>query len=330
MPIHFFYGNEDFLIEKEINKLKQEILKGDVNELNYRVVDNPSFSLFSELIRTNAMMFGEIIILIKCSKYFLESKSKVTLDDKQTKELIEAFNNVSDRVHLILLCSTPKNEVKKPDSRKKLYKELIKITSPQEFQQYRAYEEYKIIPIIKKLAKELDIIINDKECSLLIQTIGASLRDIYMQLEKLKLFAYPEKQITSKMVKEIVSANSDVFQLLDLILAKKYTESLNLISDLLQKEHYLPILALLQTNLSNLVKMKIYSSSMGSFDLMTKLKMKSEYVVKLNLEKIANIPLEELIRLKLNLSKAEYNLKTGIITDPICAFEMMLLEGINK
>ena len=75
MPIHFLWGDEDFLIERSINKLKKEILGLDINELNYRVVDNPNFPLFLELIRTNAMMFGDVIIQIKCQKYFLESKN---------------------------------------------------------------------------------------------------------------------------------------------------------------------------------------------------------------------------------------------------------------
>ena len=83
MPIHFLWGDEDFLIERSINKLKKEILGDDVNELNYRAVDNPNFSLFSELIRTNAMMFGDIVVQIKCQKYFLETKTKEKLDDKQ-------------------------------------------------------------------------------------------------------------------------------------------------------------------------------------------------------------------------------------------------------
>ena len=76
MPIHFLWGDEDFLIERSINKLKKEILGDNVNELNYRAVDNPNFSLFSELIRTNAMMFGDVVIQIKCQKYFLETKTK--------------------------------------------------------------------------------------------------------------------------------------------------------------------------------------------------------------------------------------------------------------
>ena len=150
MPIHFLWGDEDYLIEGSINKLKKEILKDDVNELNYRAVDNPGFSLFSELLKTNAMMFGDIVIQIKCQKYFLETKSKEKLDDKQTQELILALNNISDKVHIILVCPTPRGEKKKPDSRKKLYKEILKLTKPEEFPSYKSYEEYKIR---KKTAK---------------------------------------------------------------------------------------------------------------------------------------------------------------------------------
>ena len=258
MPIDFLWGDEDFLIEKAVNKIKNEVLKEDVNELNYRLVDNPSFSLFSELLRTNAMMFGDVVIVIKCQKYFLESKSKEKLDDKQTQELISALNNISDRVHFILVCPTPRGEKKKPDSRKKLYKEILKLTKPQEFPSYKSYEEYKLIPIVKKMASELDLKINQDEASLLIQTVGTSLRDISTQLEKLKLYAYPENLITLDMIKNVVSVNCDIFNLVDLILEKKYTDALSLIFDITQKEHYLLSLAFIQTVFTNLLKIKIY------------------------------------------------------------------------
>lgn len=327
MPLHFFFGNEDFLIEKEINKLKKEILQGNVNELNYRSVDNPSFSLFSELLRTNAMMFGDLVILIKCQKYFLETKGKITLDEKQTKELMSAFNNISDRVHIILLCPTPKGEDKKPDSRKKLYKELIKIAPPQEFKQFKSYEEGKIIPIIKKLAKELDIEIDNSNCSLLIQISGTSIRDLYNQLEKLKLYSYPNKTIETKTIKELALSTTDVFEIADLVIKKDYEKALSLISDVLQKEHYLPLLALLQTNFSNFLKLKIYSKTLNSFELMTKLKYRSDFIMKKILGKIKDVPEHELLRLKLNLTEAEFKLKTGEIKDPITAFSLAFLEN---
>ncbi len=321
MPIDFLWGDEDYLIEKAVNKIKDEVLKGDVNELNYRLVDNPSFSLFSELLRTNAMMFGDIVVVIKCQKYFLESKSKEKLDDKQNQELISALNNISDRVHFVLVCPTPRGDKKKPDSRKKLYKEILKLTKPQEFPSYKSYEEYKLIPIVKKMASELELKINQDEASLLVQTVGTSLRDISVQLEKLKLYAYPDNIITSEMIKNVVSVNCDIFNLVDLILEKKYTDALSLIFDITQKEHYLVSLAFIQTVFANLLKIKIYSKMMSTFDLAVKLNQ-SEFIVKKNIQKLSKVSLDELIRLKINLSDAEYKLKTGTLKDPLCAYEM--------
>lgn len=326
MPIHFLWGDEDYLIERAANKIKQEILGKDINPLNYRAVDNPNFSLFSELLRTNAMMFGDIVIQIKCPKYFLESKNKEKLDDKQTQELINALNDISDRVHLILICPTPRGEKKKPDSRKKLYKEIQKLTKPLEFPSYRSYEEYKLIPVIKKMADEIGLKINQSEASLLIQTSGASLRDISCQLEKLKLYAHPQTLITSDMINNIVSSNSDIFSLADLILKKDWARAINLINEILQKEHFLPSLAFLQTTITNLLKTKLYQGTMSTFDLAVKLNQ-NEFVVKKNMEKLAKTALEDLINLKINLTYAEYNLKTGAIKDPITAYEMAFLGG---
>ena len=326
MPVYFLWGDEDYLIEKRAQNIKKEILKNDINELNYRAVDNPSFSLFSELLRTNAMMFGDVVIQIKCAKYFLESKNKEKLDDKQTKELIDAINNISERIHIILICPTPRGEKKKPDSRKKLYKELIKITKPEEYQSYKTYEEYKLIPVIKKIANEKGLKINQNECSLIIQTVGSSLRDIANQLEKLKLYAYPNDLITPEMIKDIVSNNTDIYNLVDLILKKDYKQALYDISELLQKEHYLPSLAFIQTTFSNLVRLKLYANTCSSYELAIKLNQ-NEYVLKKNLEKIKNINLNELIRLKINLTNAEYKLKTGILKDPILAYALAFLES---
>lgn len=326
MPIHFLWGDEDYLIERAINKLKKEILGNDVNELNYRAVDNPNFAQFSELIRTNAMMFGDVIIQIKCQKYFLESKTKEKLDDKQTAELISGLNTVSDKIHLILVCPTPRGEKKKPDSRKKLYKEILKLTKPQEFPSYRSYEEYKLIPIIQKMANDIDLKINQNDCSLLIQTVGSSLRDISTQLEKLKLYAHPQNVVSEKMIKEIVNSNSDIFNLVDLILAKKWTQTMNLINEILQKEHFLPSLAFLQTSITNMLKIKLYANTMSTFDLAIKLNQ-NEYVLKKNIEKLASVSLNDLVNIKINLANAEYNLKSGAIKDPMTAYELAFFGG---
>jgi len=271
------------------------------------------------------MIFGDVVVVIKCSKYFLETKSKEKLDDKQVKELIDALMNVQDRVHLILVCETPFGEKKKPDSRKKIYKELTKITTPIEFASYRPYEDYKLIPIIKKMADEIELKINHSEISLLIQTVGSSLRDIASQLEKLKLYAYPDNLVSEKMVKEICCDKSDIFTLIDMVLRKEYSQALELISNILQKDHYLSVLAFSQTIITNHLKLKIYSKILSGYDLAIKMGMK-EAAVRINLEKISKVPLRELVRLKINLTQAEYMLKTGLLKDAIGAFELAFIS----
>lgn len=325
MTLEFLWGDEDYLIEAAIEKIKKEKLGDDINPLNYRVVDNPSYAEFCELLRLNSMMFGDSVVVIKCQKYFLETKSKQKLDDKQTAELIAALNNLSERVHFILVCPTPRGEKKKPDSRKKLYKEILKLTKPQEFQSFRNYEEYKIIPVIKSIASKLGLKIAQKEASALIQITGASIRDLANQLEKLKLYSYPDSTITLDMIKKVATSSADIFSLVDLILERNYSSALNLIYDILQKEHFLPSLAFIQTTVGNLVKIKLYSKTKSSFEL-AQLLNQNEFVVKKNLEKVSQIPLEELIRLKLNFETLEYNLKSGNLKDPITAYEFAFLE----
>ena len=326
MPIHFFWGDEDYLIENAVNKLKKEILHNDINPLNYKIVDNPPFSLFSETLRTNATMFGDIVIQIKCQKYFLSLKNEQKLDDKQINQLVSDFHNIPERVHIILVCPTPRGEKKKPDSRKKIYKELQKLTKPQEFAAFKNYEEYKIIPVLSKMANDKGLKLNKNEASFLIQTTGASLRDLDSQLEKLKLYAYPDNIVTNDMIKEIAVNNADVMTVADLVLEKKYDKALKLISEVLQKEFPLKILALIQTMFSNFIKTKLYSQGMSSYDIASKLNQ-NEYVVKMNLEKLASVAIDEIIRIKINLEEIEFKLKTGALSDSILAFELAFTEG---
>ncbi len=327
MPIQFFWGDEDYLIEDAVNKVKKEILGDDINPLNYKMVDNPPFSLFSETLRTNATMFGDIVIQIKCEKYFLSSiKKEQKLDDKQIAQLVSDFNNIPERVHIVLVCPTPRGEKKKPDSRKKIFKELQKITKPQEFPAFKNYEEYKIIPVLSKMASEKELKLGKNEASLLIQTTGASLRDLDSQLEKLKLYAYPDNIVTNDMIKEIAVNNADIMTVADLILKKRYNEALKLISDVLQKEFPLQILALIQTMFSNLVKTKLYSKKHSSYEIASKLNQ-NEYVVEKNMEKLKTVSIDEIVRIKINLEEIEFQIKTGVLSDPILAFELALMKG---
>lgn len=327
MPLHFLWGDEDFLIERSTKKIIEQTLGSDVNELNYRAIDNPSFVQFSELLRTNATMFGPSVIKIKCPNFFLEQKDKEKLDDKQNNELINAVKNISDMVTIILVCPIKRGEKKKPDSRKKLYKEIQKIAKIEECQNIPSYKEAQLFPQINAIARELDLKIGNAEVSFLIQTTGTYLRDLYTQMEKFKLYAYPENIVTIDMIKEVASTNFQVLQVVDYLLEKKNIEALQVISELLLKENYLPILAFINTVITNSLKIKIYlENNMNSYEIASKTGQ-MEFLVSKTIKKLKTITLNELIQLKINLTEIDYKLKVGELSEPMLAFEAAFLGG---
>ena len=108
-----------------------------------------------------------------------------------------------------------------------------------------------------------------------------------------------------------------------MILDGKYTEAVFEISKMLDKSHYLEILAFLQSSFSKLLMTKVYSNSMSSFDIARKTGQ-NEYAVKKSLEKLGKISLNELIRIKQGLTEAEYKIKNGaaepLLLTLMCAF----------
>lgn len=327
MPVYLFWGDEDFTLENEIKSIKDKVL-GDgssgveISPLNYRCLDNPDFKSLIDALRAQPMMFGEILYKIRADKYFLETTKKVKLDEKQTDEIIKALDMVSDRVHIILTCPIAKGERKKPDSRKKIYKAVQKIGTVKEFSAFKAYEEYKILPVLKSMTQKNGLKSDNEVLTLIIRQTGPSLRDLDTALNKIKLIIHPENVITREAAAQIGGDSQNIFAIADLILENKTAEALFSISNMLNRSHYLEILAFLQSSFSKFLTTKIYAKSMSSFDIARKTGQ-NEYAVKKSMEKLNKISLKKLVTIKQNLTNAEYEIKSGI-KEPLLALECAL------
>src|SRR5699024_6953014 len=189
---------------------------------------------------------------------------------------------------------------------------------------FKAYEEYKILPVLKNMVKAANLKAPDIALETLIRTVGPYLRDLNSALDKISLFIYPETFFNKETVENLYPSSQNIFQLLDLILASNYSKTMFEISKMLQKSHYLEILAFLQSGFSKLLLTKVLSETKSSYEIATITKQ-NEYAVKMSLNKIKNIPLSKLLKLKKNLVNAEYEIKTGLK-----APEVALLEGFIK
>lgn len=320
MSIYFFYGDEDYNIELEIKKLKKKLLDKNFASMNFKVANNPNFADLISLLRTQPMMFGNQIIVINCEDYF----SKM-FEDTELEEISKALEDNTDSLCIIFTAILPRNEGKKIDARKKIYKVITKHAQSQEFPTFKTYKIDEISNWINKEAKRNEITLEKDAVLALIEQVGNNLRELTQELEKLKLLAYPKATITKKMVKEVCISNEDLFNFADFLLKNDRGQALLEFQKLLDKKHPLEILSALQTMLRKWIIIKSKSRELPLFEI-SKLVGQHEFVVKNTLEKMKDTPLKDLVNLKQNLFQAEYKIKSGQSINHIDEVECALFK----
>ena len=319
MAVYFFYGDEDYNIEQAVEKLKSE-LDENFAAMNLKILKNPSFPDLIAAVRSQTMMFGKMLTIIKCEGYFLQSgkdnessEDGSKFSDSQCKELSEALDNNVESSDIAFVACFPRNG-KKIDARKKLFKILSKYNS-QEFPTFKMNYRGKqdLANWIKKQAKSKGLTLQQDVINNLIEQVRNNLRELDMELEKLKLIAYPKKNITFDMVKDICITNEDIFDFAEFLMSKNYDGALAEYRLLLDKKHPLEILSTLQTTIRKRILLKLNTDK--SVDEIAKITGMSTAQVNAILINTKNQTLKHLVHLKENLTNAEYKIKSGLAAD---------------
>ena len=308
MAIYFIHGEEDFNIEKEIEKLKSSLDKNFL-EMSFKTYDNPKFPELISILRTQPMMFGKMLIVINCLDYFSK-----TFDDKEIKEITQALENNNDNLDIVFMAQLPRDEGKKLDSRKKFYKLLSKYNNI-ECATIPTYKTAELEGWIKKQAQSKKLKMTQDALTAMVSQIGNNLRLIDKELDKLQLAAYPENIVNAQMVKENCISNEDLFAFSDYIMVGEKDKALREYRKLLDKKYCLEIVSTLQTMLRRWIVLKAKASELSPFEL-AKMTGQHEYVVKLTLQKLKKATLKDLVKLKENITEAEYRIKAGLSQNP--------------
>lgn len=322
MAVFLFHGQEEYFIDKEIKKLKGELLDSSFISMAYKFFDNPPFTTLLECVQSAPLMFGNTLSVIYVEKYLVGNK--LSFDDKQVECLDAALSAISPSVNIIFVCKIPRDEKKKPDSRKKIYKTLSKYSQVREFAQFRTYD--KQLPVeIQKMAKEKDITISSDAITFLIEQIGVNLTLINSEFEKLKTAIHPKKIVDVEAIKKYCTSSEDVFILADLIIQGNKNEILKQYNLLIDKRYPLEIFAALQGNIQKFIYIKNYEKSMSAADIGAKIKL-HEFLVKETQKKLRKTSLDKLIKIRENLVNVEYKIKTGQVVSAETALEVVLLS----
>jgi len=322
MSINFFYGQEYYLLEKEIKKMKSEYLNSDFITMNYKVFDNPKGGELIECCQNAPLMFGDMLTVIHVNRYLLGND--LSLTDEQLVVFEEALKNTPKSVHLVFVCKIPQDEYKKPDSRKKFSKILTKYSDSKEFPMFKTWDK-QLPSIITGFAQENGLKLNQSVCGYIIEQMGTDLTLINSEIVKLASAIYPRTNIEKEDIKTFCTVTEDIFNLADTLLTGNNDEILSQYTTLTEKEHPLKILTILHMNLSKYIFIKSYMKVSDS-DIAKKLGM-NEFIVKKTKEKVAKVPLDRLLNLQKNLTEAEYKYKTGQALLPDLLLEVTLMRG---
>ena len=233
MAVYFYYGDEDFNIDLQIESMRSK-LNPDFLSMSFKILDNPEYPELITALRTPPMMFGDSLFIINADKYFLSQKN--FFEDSELEDIEDALNNNPEALNVVFVVKLPREENKKIDSRKKLYKILTKFNS-EEFAAFKTYKTAEIADWIRRRAKKKDLIVKDDAIELLIEQLGNNLRQFDTELDKLKLIAYPEKTVTKKMVEDIAVSNQDLFNITELLMKNKKDLALLEFQKLTDKKH---------------------------------------------------------------------------------------------
>lgn len=306
--IYFFYGDEEFNISNKIKEFKSKLDK-DFAEMSYKYFNNPKFPDLISAIKSQPMMFGKMLVEINCLGYLSgKSTDDKSFDDKQFKQLAEALDCSSDNVDVVFTAQLPPDSQKKIDKRKKLFKLLSKYNA-QEFNQIPSYKTAELENWIKQQAKSKDLKISDEVAGAILFQVGSNLRMLDSELEKLKIYA-GKNPVTKEMIKEICVTNEDLFVFIDYLVEGNKSRALLEYQKLLTKKHPLEILSVLHTLLHGRIQIKAYSAK-HSPDEIAKIINMHPFRVKMEIQKLKNVSLKDLVKLKQNLTDAEYRIKSG-------------------
>lgn len=307
MAVYFFYGEEDFNIEQEIEKLKAGLDKNFL-EMSFKTYTNPKFPDLISILRTQPMMFGKMLIVINCLEYFSK-----TFEDKEMKEIAACLEENNENLDIVFVAQLKRDEGKKLDSRKKFFKTLSKYNA-REFAVIPTYKTAELEGWINKQAKAKKLKMNPDAVTAMISQIGNNLRQLDTELGKLQLMAYPENVVTADMVREICISNEDLFAFSDYLMEGKKDLALKEYRKLLERKYCMEIVSALQTMVRRWIILKAKANDCTPMEL-SRLTGQHEYVVKLTLQKLKKTNLKDLVSLKQNITQAEFRIKSGQAPD---------------
>ncbi len=200
MTVILYWGDDDFAIAKAVSAIQNSALDPAWTSFNYEKItpDREDAEIAAlEAAMTPPFGTGKRVV------WLADPTLMQQCSDRLLAELERTLPQVPDTTVLLI---TSKN---KPDGRLKSTKTIQKYANVQEFSLIPPWKTEELSQRVQIVAKELGLKLTPDASQLLAESIGNNTRQLYLELDKLQLFAGgSDCQIDRSMVASLVVANT--------------------------------------------------------------------------------------------------------------------------
>ncbi|MGL5082392.1 MAG: DNA polymerase III subunit delta [Microcoleaceae cyanobacterium] len=239
MTIYLYWGDDEFSLEKAVRALQQSALDPSWASFNFdKILPNQPDSVVFGLNQAMTPPFGSggrCVWLMNTP--LVQRCSEATL-----AELKRTLPTLPETTTLILTSPT------KPDSRLKSTKLIQQHGTIREFTRISQWKTDQLIQQVQDVAKDLNVQLTPKAITVLAEAVGSDTRQLYNELEKLKLYGFTYgKPLDEKAIAPLIQNTQQTsLKLATAIKAGKTIQALETLADLLnQNESGLKIVATL-------------------------------------------------------------------------------------
>jgi len=310
--IYLLYGSNNYLIKKEIEKIKKTINDYDIN--NYDLENTKIENIIDDALQMN--LFNENKIIIIDNSYIFTGTTNKKLLEQNTSILEEYINNQNPTTILIFITNSQKIDERKKIT--KLLKEKGKIVD--------LNTNLNIINEIKNELKNYKI--DESVIRTFIDRVGDNLDILINELEKIKLYKENDKTITKEDIILLTSKNisTDIFDLIEQIVNKNTYQAYIEYNEIIKNgEEPIKILIMLANQFRIIYQAnKLYNKGYTESNIASILDI-HPYRIKLALNKSKNYSLDTLLNYLYKLANLDIDIKTGKI-DANLALELFILN----
>jgi len=323
--VYLLYGPERLLLEETLEKLTKFLTPAGPGDFNYEKFDGSGASPAQIVAAANLLpVFAEKrLVIVTNPPWFSSGKSGDEEEKGDLAPLLAYLDHPAPSTCLVFVCG------EKIDGKRKIVKAVKKAGQVIEFTPLKYVELNRWM---EKRFRSKGKKVSPRVLDYLALAVGNDMSALEQEIEKAVLFVGPAVEVTMADVMKTVSAGSNltVFNMTDAVSKRDPALAVFQLRELVRNgEHPLKVLALLATQMRNLLKIS---------DLQKKGLKESEiasasglhpFVVKKGLQQCKNFSPQELINALEILLEADAGLKAGK-REPLPLLETAVLKMCQK